>query len=254
MPGALPRGVLPQVYLDALHGATHDARMGVLATGLDAIRDAGCPGVLFHGFPASLPARFPEYAALAAARGLLAFAAFGLPGGLPPADAGHAMGTVAARADCAGVFLDAEGAYDTGRKGDAAAMVAALRAVAPGALVADQPWFAPLHHSGFPYEEFAAGVDVRCPQVYLNDFHGPDRYRRVFDWYAREWAQLEASRLTPRGLARPRVPTIQAEGWADIPGDLDACLAANVTVVAWCDKGLPPPTFLAAVRRANTTG
>jgi hypothetical protein len=252
VPRALPVGVMPQLYMGAIPGATHEARIANLTASIDKIRDAGCVAVVFHGFPGDLPARWPEYVALASSRGLLALAAFGLPGGMDPASAGRAIGSVALRGDCVGVLLDAESHYDHGAQGEARVLVTALREVAPTALVCTQPWAIPTVHAGFPYEEFAAGTDVVCEQRYVNDQHGPRRYAEFMAWADRSWATIERERLAPKGLVRPHAPTFQAEGWDDIPADLAACLAAHPTSVWWCDHGLPPASFLAAVKARPT--
>jgi hypothetical protein len=248
----LPTGVIPQIYRGAIRGATRHDRLDAIARALDALAPLGVTAVAWHGFVDDLDeSRFDELATLAAQRGMASLAAFGL-GPSRPEYKGAWMGRVAALPHCAGLVEDAEGAFDHGQQAATRAMCQATRAAAPDAVIAHQPWPVPTLHWDFPYEEFAAIVDIDAPQFYYNDFkgrYGGARYAKCLQWFEGSWARLEqrlAARPAPR-RPRTRIQTVQAYGWTDILPDLVHCLTHNTTLLAWSDP-FPADDFVLGLR------
>lgn len=246
---ALPLGIIPQLYLDKLPAAWTD-RATVLDAAFVQFLARGVRAVAVHGFSTTLtPSVFRRYAALCKTRGLACLAAFGMDSSDPTGKADR-IGAVLVLPECDGVVLDAEDAWED--EDDDLAKAAAFRdrflpwrARAPGKVVVDQPWPVPTVHRTWPYEQFAACVDLRCPQDYYNDWksvYGRDRYAKLNPRFAASWAEMDA-RLDRFGLRRPLGKTIQAYAWGDILPDLCDCLLRNPTVIAWAEP-LPDAAFM----------
>jgi len=244
--------------------------------------------VCFHGFPQELQGAWDGLATIAADHGLSALASYGLDSsGLSGALKGTLMGDVLARPTCAAGLLDMEGAWDDSDKGkpgdvtdkgDALDMCAALRNRAPNALIGDQCWFAIDSHGelrarpigqdvfeGFPADEVARkAVNWRqFRQAYCNHAEykarwGTLRYRKVFDWMARDWSKLEAP-FKRAGLHYAPGVTIQGYGWDDMPWNLvdcllQTCITDGQPVIVWCDYDAtygyvaPSPVVVACIK------
>jgi hypothetical protein len=252
-PRALPRGVVPQIWLGS-DRYSHDGLERFLA---GPVRELGLPGVMLHAGPRGLAGFWHSLAPRVLAHGVLAFAGFGLDGKkdgdgtfLTWQEKAECMGAVAIQASCAGVAMDAESAYDSGVPvpwADAQSMGRRFRELAPRAYVVHQPWWKPTVHWRFPYEPFAVTADEVAPQVYVNDAHGLDRYGWFWPGYQTAWAKLEHDRLAALGLVDPRFPTIQGYGWADILPDLVHCLLTNPRAIMWGEP-FPAPETIAAMR------
>lgn len=244
----LAPGLYIQPYRDAIRGDHLDA----LKRALDVWGSSPqVKGIAPHSV--NLEMSEAEYAPLAAearARGLACLAAFGL-GDSFPERYGTRIARFALRDDCDGVVFDMEGAWENERddRDDARQMFAAFRRDAPRATAVDQPWFAPTLHSSFPWKETAEAVDLRCPQVYCNDFKsrfGRERYAKVEKWHRDSWSTMERRWSAARIPIRPVSRTIQGYAWDDIPADLVLTLLTHATaapVFVWCDP-FPAPSFL----------
>lgn len=194
---------------------------------------------------------------------------------LTAAEKGTLVGQVLADPYCRAGLLDAEGQWDskTGPSDDmdengALVLGAAIRKVAPNALVGDQPWFAIDSHGsvrskpqpissgsvfqGFPVDEFATSINWRrFRQAYCNNFTkrwGVDRYRKVFSWMEKDWSSVDRA-LSTQGLSRPLGVTIQGYGW--VLHHLVDCILTEVffkgqEVIIWCDP-LPDTTTMNAL-------
>lgn len=257
MPGTLRPGRHYQLYMDAVPSNNS------LEQPLAAIKsmDPDC-GVVFHGFPQTLPARFDKWASAAESAGLPFGAAFGLDSTSIPAETkGDAVGDVASRTNVYVTLIDCESHYDDApnRVQEMIALGQHARAKAPDALFVAQPWPMPLLHSGFPYEQENAFCDANAPQYYYNDWkkaYGAERYARLDPKFDEQWRTMNSGRLAH--IVRPMLKTIQCEGWDDVIWDLITCLLANPTVIVWCDRGLPSSrafaTALDAIRALEQRG
>lgn len=265
-PRALPRGVWIQVYLGAIRGASHAARLDAVRHGLDDCKAAGAIGIVWHTFTtATNPDQLAEYAALAAARGLLSCVSWGLDA-TDGAGKGRRMAACAQVPGVLATGVDAEGAFDSGKQAVALAMGEAfVHDAGEQALVIDQSWPVPTVHSSFPYEQFAGFVDAHGRYTEFVDLHAEQRYCNDWkrQWGAARFAKCEAlfdaseatlERILPPEARRPHIRTIQANGWDDIGADLDACLAAHDTVWVWADDGFPHAWFYARLRMAVARG
>lgn len=238
----LPKGIYPQIYRGAITGATQKEKIKALTDHLDLYKSLGIPGILMHGFTGELDVKkFQELEALCEARGLLCIPAYGLDSS-DPTGKGQRMGAVAAASKSKILVLDAEGAWENelADKQHAVDMGKALRAVAPNVLILDQPWPVPTLHSSFPWEEFAAYVDMHAAQWYYNDFgknFGQERYSKCNTWFSKSWTELD-KKLTLKGLVRPEILTIQGYGWETIFPDLIHCLTSNETLIIWVEPWL----------------
>lgn len=192
---------------------------------------------------------------------------------LTGAEKGACMGAVLAQGSCVAGLADAEGRYDDAEKrrpgdptdeDDVLAMGEALRALAPDALVGDQCWFAIQSHgdlrgkaskilaadprnvfAGFPVDEFARKVvnwrqfrQGYCNQAGFVARWGRNRYEKIFEWMAKDWATLEAP-FKQAGLHYAPGVTIQGYGWDDVPADLAHCMLDTVVtkqqpLIVWC--------------------
>lgn len=253
MKPTLPSGRYIQVYRGAVKGNTHEQRISSMTQALDSFKEVGIKGVLWHGFidDLSVPV-FQELQELCSQRGMLSLAAFGL-GAKDPERAGTWIGQVAAHSGCSAVVLDMEGAWEADPSVDkpkAAVLGSKIREQAPDALVFDQPWFAPLSHWNFPWEETAAYVDVRAPQAYAMDFlsaYGARAYEITFERLKREWVKLD-ERLQVHGLVKPEIVTIQGYKWP--LAELCDCLLKNPTCFIWCEP-YPDPTAMIALKAVS---
>lgn len=249
----VPAGTWLQLYRGAMRGGRAE-----LLRYLDEAREmhatGACAGVVLHGFPRELEANAAGLATECRSRSLPFAFGWGLDGtrdndgtALTPTEKGASMGRVlAAHPDAWGV-LDAEGRWDTDggdgmHEAGALAMGAALRALAPTAVLADQPWPMPDQHggaratakpldaggpwAGYPLDEFASYVQWRAPQLYWTNWKQADRYRFVCAWSEREWATADRA-LGPVGLTRPRTVTVQGYGHEPDPWALADCLLAR---------------------------
>lgn len=242
MTKALTPGVYFQIYRGAIGGPNPAATLQRLCR---QARDDGATGIVFHGFPGEMAANWDRLASYAAAVGLPALASWGLDGRDKfPAEKGRLIGSVLARSSCVAGLLDAEGRWDASKapvagmdEAGARQLGAALRAVAPHALVGDQPWYSIMSHAGvrrtakpvdeggaiggFPVDEFGAFCDLgRFRQAYL---YGPSprRYEDTFARMEREWAAITPA-LQAIGVDRPLYVTIQGYRWDK--DDLVDCL------------------------------
>ncbi|MBL8679080.1 MAG: hypothetical protein JNK05_07930 [Myxococcales bacterium] len=257
MAGTLRPGRHYQLYMDAL---PKERPLEQLLGDLLAM-DPSC-GVVFHGFPQSMGARFDPWAAAAKNAGLPSGAAFGLDGTSVSAEhKGDAVGDVASRAGVYVTLIDCESHYDSGptRVQEMIALGQHARAKAPDALFIAQPWPMPLLHSGFPYEQENAFCDANAPQYYYNDWrssYGAARYAALDPKFDEQWRTLNSGRLAH--IVRPMLKTIQSEGWDDVIWDLITCLLANPTVIVWCDRGVPSsrafPTAVRAIEALTDRG
>lgn len=226
---ALPPGLYVQIYRGAMSAAQRD---NIGAT-LDSFKAQGIKGIVWHGFTMEMgPVTFAALTKLCTDRGLLSLAAFGM-GSTDPVGMGTRIGKVALVPGCFAVVLDMEGAWDSGKKASAVQLGQALRAVAPNALVIDQPWPEPNWHDSFPWEETAAFVDIRAPQYYVNDWQGSDRYERVWPVFVSQWAHLDATKLAHDNLVKPEIRTIQGYHW--VFHSLVNCLLTNQTMIVWAE-------------------
>lgn len=252
---SLAPGLYFQVYRDAIRGS-HSA---ALLAALDKWADSpSVKGVVLHSVNLEMSeAEYEPLAKLVHARGLAALASFGL-GDERVERTGKAIARFAKREDCAAAVFDMEGAWENepDDRDDARRLFDAFRADAPDAFAADQPWFVPTVHSRFPWPETATAIDLRCPQVYCNDFKGRwgrQRYARVELWHSESWATMERRWRAAGMPIRPRSRTIQGYGWQDIPADLVDCLlvhAAAAPVIVWCDP-FPAPDFLRGLQAVD---
>jgi hypothetical protein len=239
----LPKGIYPQIYRGKIPGNTQKEKVDNLCKQLDLFKALGMPGVLMHGFTTELTVdKFKELEKYCTDRGLLCIPAFGLNSDTP-AEKGKRMGAVAAASKANMLVLDMEGAWEdeAADKANAKIMGNEIRKLAPNALIIDQPWPIPdVHWSMFPWEETADYVDIRAPQVYVNNFRsqwGKDAYEKFWAWHEKSWAKLE-DRLVKAGKPKPvKIPSIQGYFW--MINDLIKCLTANDTVIMWCE---PFPT------------
>jgi hypothetical protein len=285
---SLTPGVYLQIYRSALKGSNQAEKIGSLRSFLGSKSDASnrglnsvC-GVVLHGFPRELTKNFITWAKPIREAGWLTLASWGLDGAtdddgsrLTAAEKGSLVGQVLVDPYCRAGLLDAEGQWDsdTGADDDmdesgALALTAALRKVAPNALVGDQPWFAIDSHGsvrkkpqpidkgsvfqGFPVDEFAACINWRrFRQAYCNNFTkqwGVNRYSKVFSWMEKDWKIVDDA-LRTQNLSRPLGVTIQGYGWV-LHHLVDCILTEVVTksqeVIVWCDA-LPDATTMNAL-------
>lgn len=218
---------------------------------MPAVRSLGLPGILFHAGPRHLEKHVGRYARFGRDAGVPFGFAFGLDGEqdtdgtrLTVEEKGTIMGGVAAGGWGSSLIVpNAEIAYDadTGPEDDmdeagVLRMGQRLRALAPSAVVIDQPWFAIDSHgeerreakplgqggtfAGFPSDEFASWCDARAPQAYFRNFGiaDPMAWRRVMLWQERDWAKHDVS-LARLNLVRPRTCTLQMYGHHRRPQD-----------------------------------
>lgn len=268
-----PAGVYVQIYRGAIHGATPQAKRGVLEGFLDQIVALGLPGVVFHGFCEDLAARWDGLATLALHRGLVPIAAWGLDSkDLSATEKGALVGDVLARPTCAAGLLDAEGQWDSdlGAADDmdeagACLLADAIMRTAPGALVGDQPWYAIDSHgnvrrtvkpidqggvfSGFPVDEFARVCTWgRFRQAYIYNAQGVG-YSSTFARMDREWATITPA-LRAAGLERPLRVTIQGYRWKlheQVHCLLDRCVRPAHPLMMWAEPW-PDAVALRALR------
>lgn len=242
----VPAGTWLQLYRGAVHGG-RPTLLGYLDACVGLLAEGAIAGVVLHGFPGELERNAASLAVECRTRSLPLAWSWGLDGtDLSASAKGAAMGRVlAAHPDTWGA-LDPEGRWDAdGGDGmserGALEMGAALRALAPAAVLCDQPWPMPDQHGGaraapqplgkggpwqgYPLDELASYVQWRAPQLYWTNWKQPDRYRFVCAWSEREWATADKA-LGPVGLARPRTVTVQGYGHEPDPWALaDALLA-----------------------------
>ena len=249
----LPPGVYVQIYRAKVPGATHAARLAVLDDRLAQFASLGAKGIVWHGFSTEMDVdALRDLTALCRDHDLLSLAAFGMDA-TDPAGKGERIGRVLESDVCDGVVLDAEGAWE-GASDDrerAKAFAAAFlphRALVPHKPVIDQPWPLPSVHQDWPWEEFAACVDARAPQWYVNDWqsvYGASRYAKCMGRFDAAWSALRV-RLSRTQSDRPVWDTIQGYGWADIPHDLMTALSRSSTtpVLVWCEP-FPDAAFMA---------
>lgn len=276
-----PRGIYLQLYRGAIHGTGGLSPREVLAGYVDRIAALQLPGVVFHGFPEELRANWDGLAKLAADRGVLALASWGLDGRkandgstLTAAEKGALCGDVLARASCSGGLLDAEGQWDADAgpaddmdEAGARALASALQAKAPGAWVGDQPWYAIEAHgdlrrtakpadqggifAGFPVDEFAPVCRWgRYRQAYIYRSKGAG-YASTFARMDREWGHITPA-LQLAGLERPLRVTLQGYGWLlheQVHALIDRGVRQLASVIVWCDPW-PDPVALQAIRAA----
>jgi hypothetical protein len=232
MPGNPPVGFIPQYYRDA-HGYSFEE----LKKRLDTWLDIGCTGAAVHGFVGELdPLKFEKHAKEITARGMKAYAAFGM-GSTEPEKKGLWVAAVANHPLCSGVLFDMEGAWENEAtdKPGATRMGKMFRDQAKDAWACDQPWPVPtVHWSMFPWEEIADFVDARAPQFYYNDWHGPKRYPVCEKMFRDAWKKLD-ERLKKTGRVDPELVTIQGYAWNDIFPDLVACLLDHPTAFIWSE-------------------
>ncbi len=245
---SIPVGHYIQTYRAKWPGATKQNRLDGAAHELDKLAAIGVVGVVYHGFSTELvPENFAVLAKLARDRGLVPLAAYGMDSDNPEEKAKR-IAKVAVMPECAGVVLDAEGAWEdsTDDKAKAKAFGTAYRALAPDVWTCDQPWWKPtVHWSRFPWEEFAEICDARAPQVYCNNYRGQwgkDAYEKTFAGYEAAWLKLE-TRLGQ--LTRRRFPTIQGYHWDS--ADIETCLAVEPMLIIWCEAW-PDDGVMAALR------
>ena len=252
MAGTLEKGIYIQVYRDKIPGKTHADKMKNVGLEMDKWKALGVKGVAWHGFVGDMDrTKFAELTQLCVARGLLSLGAFGL-GSTRPVDYGNWIGDIANAPGCYAVVFDMEGAWEdeVADKAKCTLMGKTFRAKAPNALVIDQPWPVPTLHNSFPWEESAAWVDVRAPQVYSNNFsssHGRESYSYFWNWHLKEWPKLEA-RLAPKGLVKPKIPTVEGYSW--FFSNSLRCVLEHDTLIVWSEP-FPEQEFLFAMEVAN---
>lgn len=277
-----------QIYRGGVPGNSDTQKRSNLVRVVALAKTLGLDTVCFHGFPRELASAWDGLAAAAANEGVAAMASWGLDGetdGAKPftgAAKGRLVGSVLAKKTCIAGLLDAEGRWDDGDadkpgdvtdKDDAISLGAALREVAPSAIVGDQPWFAIDSHGelrkapragdskdvfkGFPVDEFARVVNWRrfrqmyCNQAGFKAQWGTSRYEKVTAWMDRDWKKLEGP-FKAAGLPFDLGVTIQGYGWGDALSDLvhqvlDACATKNQELIVWCDYE-PSREIVAAVK------
>ncbi len=243
-------GICIQIYRGAVAGKTHAIRVAWLDARLAELAAVGVSTIAWHGFTQEMNAVvFSEFADLAAHHGLISLAAFGLDA-TDPKGKGERMAKVAASPHCAGVLVDAEGAYDNNAAEAAIAMGRAFRDGAPDAWVCTQPWPLPGYHSHFPYKEFAAWSDAVAPQFYVQDWkrqYGADAYEKMWPKFEAAWVAHEKNVLGP-ALTRPRFPSVQ--GYQQPLDDATTILAKNPTCIVWSEP-TPDATFMQALRAVH---
>lgn len=242
---APPPGIYIQPWLGAFKGSTQE-RFAAFAETCKKAKAHGARGVVAHGFPRGMARDWDGLAVIMRNEGLVSCASFGLDGRrdedgttLTVAEKGKLVGLVAAQEDCDGVWLDAEGRWDRDEKpaddmNEAGALRLGheLRAEAPAAWVADQPWpILDMHgdvrrsarpiekggvFAGFPVDEFAHSCvnGDRAVQLYWANWYGSwgdDAYPRLAKWHAQSWQDAQQA-LARVGLARPLGATIQGYG------------------------------------------
>lgn len=264
-------GYVIQPWIDPLESDVHQYRRAhpsfsqpaaldaVLGRELDSWAAAGVVAVAWHGNSVSLtPGRFGEYATLAKARGLASLAAFGMNSDDATGKA-RRIAAVAKHPLCLGVVLDPEGDFEdethAAEAQHAGEFAREFRKLAGDRVWTTwQPWPVPTQHwSTYPWEEFAACVDAHSEQRYVNDWRrqwGTKRYAKCEAWFTESWAKME-DRLRRAGISpRPHVQTIEGYGWADIPADLEACIASHPSQFVWCEWR-PDRDVLAAIANAT---
>lgn len=243
------QGVCVQIYRGAVKGATHTARMAWLDARLAELAAVGVSAIAWHGFTKEFGVdQFVECADLTAHHGMISLAAFGLDA-TDPSGKGERMGKVARSPHCAGVLVDAEGAYDNNAQAAAVTMGKAFRDQAPDAWVTTQEWMLPAYHSHFPYREFAAWTDCSAPQMYVQDWqkqHGANAYEVMWPKFEAAWKVLE--RDTLRELTLPRIPTVQGYKWP--LDDAIDCLLKNPTCIVWSEP-VPDAVFMQALKAVH---
>jgi len=243
----LEPGIYVQPYMAVIPGTTRQDKQTNLIPHLNEWKSLGVSGVALHDFVGSMDiSKFESYGQLVINHGMKVLAAFGLSKP-DAARKGDWIAGVSLSPLCHGVLFDAEGSFDAdGGKQAAIDMGHAFRAKAPQSLAIDQPWFAPLQHSSFPWKEFAAWIDVHAPQKYCNDFpqFGNQAYEKVFAWSAKEWTQLN-QRLVSENLVRPEIITIQGYKWN--LSDLINCLTTHPCIIIWTEP-YPDQDFMRALK------
>lgn len=252
----LPDGIGIQIYRGALRVRGDATRYDAFARACGQFAAAGVRFVVWHGFSTELgPDHFGALATLAAKEGLASCAAYGMDSD-DMAGKGRRIGAVARMPECRATFTDLEGKGEDEPAPVEAAHYRefrlALRAAAPDAVVIAQTWELPQKHKGMPWDEIAACSDAFAPMEYLNNWksvYGADRAAKMEPRWAAGRAWLRDR------IGRPDVPifrTTHAVGWDDIPADRDAMLAAHAgRLVVWSEP-FPPPSFLAAIKRATS--
>lgn len=257
---APPRGIYLQLYRGAVHAEGRKTPRDVLAGLVDRVAAMGLPGVVFHGFCEDLHGAWDGLATLAADRGLLALASWGLDAkDLTATRKGQLVGDVLARPTCAAGLLDAEGQWDgdagpadTMDREGAVALCAEIAKRAPGACVGDQPWYSCGSHSRFPFAEFGrVATWGRFRQAYIYRAQGA-LYAGTFARMDREWLQLQP-KLAAAGADRPLRVTLQGYGWL-LHEQVDALVgrgvAADAPVIVWCEPW-PDAVALRAIAAAQ---
>jgi hypothetical protein len=243
---APPPGIYVQVWLGAIKASSRGERLKKLAEFCRHAKRSGVTGIVAHGFPRGMARDWDVLAPTITDEGLLACASVGLDGRrdedgttLTVQEKGDLVGALAAETTCAGVWLDAEGRWDRDEKpaddmneAGALAFGKALRAAAPTAWVADQPWpildvhgdvrrtARPIENggvlTGFPADEFAASCvnGDRAVQLYWANWRAQwddAAYEKLVTWHMRSWAAANEA-LTRAGLGRTLAATIQGYG------------------------------------------
>lgn len=243
-------GPCVQIYRGAVDGKTHAIRMAWLDKRIAELAAVGVTAVAAHGFTTEMNrAVFEEFATMAKGHGMTCLAAFGLDA-TDPAGKGKRMALVAQSPMCAGVLVDAEGAYDNGASGAAVATGDAFRAGAPDAWVCTQPWPLPQLHSHFPYREFAAWTDAVAPQFYVQDWqrqYGGEAYEKMWPKFEAAWQKLEHDLLGP-ALTLPRMPSVQGYKWPYV--DIVDALLNHPTCVMWAEP-VPDAVAMNALRAVH---
>lgn len=241
----LPQGIIFQLYRGAIHGKTKKEKLQKISEQLDLFKSLGCTAVVMHG---SVDRQhdlmdvnsFLELEALCDTKGLICIASFGLDSENPVLK-GQKMGEVVAASKSKILILDMEGLWEdeASDKESAKLMGQEIRKLAPDALIIDQPWPIPtVHWSKFPWEETADYVDIRSPQLYVNNYRktwGKDAYEKFWAWHEKSWAELD-KRLIQKGKGKSvKIHTIQGYFW--LSEDLINCLTKydNSTLIVWCD-------------------
>lgn len=257
-------GLWVQPYRAKIPGNSEEEKVRVFFQAVDALF-ARLPvlrlvfvGVLPHGFSSEFTrAKFELWRDAAAARGMLAGAAFGIGSTANAAIVGARIGLVAATPGCALVQLDAEGQEweQTAARAAATALCKAIVAT-PGAdrtPLLNQSWPVPTVHSNYPFEEFAVYCWGFSEQRYYNNWksiHGVKRYRICEAWFCESWGTEERTELAPT-MARvlPHCPTIQGYEWADVVPSLVTCLTKydSVPVSVW-SEWFPQESFWEGAR------